>query len=53
MKFQIQNKMLEIKHLSEIWEHTITKIFKEDPKSEVGIMIREWVIFNKLEDFNS
>ena len=40
-------------HLSDIWEHTITKIFKHDPESELGIMIRQWVIYNKLEDFNS
>ena len=45
--------MPTITHLSDIWEHTITKILKHDPKSEVGIMIREVVIFNKLEDFNS
>ena len=40
-------------HLSDIWEHTITKILNHDPKSELEIMIREWMIFNKLEDFNS
>ena len=40
-------------HLSDLWEHTITKIFKHDPESELGIMIRQWVIYNKLEDFNS
>ena len=45
--------MQEIIHLSDLWEHTITKIFKHDPESELGIMIREWVIYNKLEDFNS
>ena len=45
--------MPEIPHLSDIWEHTITKIFKHDPKYEVGNLIREWVIFNKLEDFYS
>ena len=38
-------------HLSDLWEHTITKIFKHDPESELGIMIRQWVIYNKLEDF--
>ena len=30
----------------------ITKIFKHDPESELDIMIRQWVIYNKLEDFN-
>ena len=45
--------MSSITHLSDIWEHTITKVLKHDPKSELGIMIREWVRFNKLEDFNS
>ena len=39
-------------HLSDLWEHTITKIFKHDPESELYIMIRQWVIYNKLEDFN-
>ena len=45
--------MPAITHLSYTWEQTITKILKHDHKSELGIMIREWVIFNKLEDFNS
>ena len=40
-------------HLSDLWEHTITKIFRHDPESELNIMIRQWVIYNKLEDFNS
>ena len=45
--------MQETIHLSDLWEHTIPKIFKHDPESELGIMIRQWVIYNKLEDFNS
>ena len=45
-------KMQQTIHLSDLWEHTITKIFKHDPESELGIMIRQWVIYNKLEDFN-
>ena len=45
--------MQQIVHLSDLWEHTITRIFKHDPESELGIMIRHWVIYNKLEDFNS
>ena len=44
--------MQETFHLSDLWEHTITKIFKHDPESELDIMIRQWVIYNKLEDFN-
>ena len=35
------------------WQHTIDKTFKLDPKSELGIMIKDWVKFNKLENFNS
>ena len=45
--------MQEHIHLSDLWEHTITKIFKHDPESELGIKIRQWVIYNKLENFNS
>ena len=46
--------MQESIHLSDLWEHTITKSLKHDAKSELlGIMIRQWVIHNKLEDFNS
>ena len=33
--------------------HHHKKIFKHDAESELGIMIRQWVIYNKLEDFNS
>ena len=35
--------MQETIHLSDLWEHTITKIFRHDPESELGIMIRQWV----------
>ena len=45
--------MQETIHLSDLWERTITKIFKLDPKYKVDRMIRQWVIYNKLEDFNS
>ena len=45
--------MTESIHLSDLWEHTITKIFKHDPESELGIMFKQWIIFNKLENFNS
>ena len=45
--------MSENIHLCDLWEHTTAKIFKHDPKSELGIMIRKWVKFNKLENSNS
>ena len=45
--------MQETIHLSDLWEHTITKIFKLDPKYKVDQMIRQCVIYNRLEDFNS
>ena len=45
--------MLENIKLSYLWEHTITEIFNHDPESELGIKIRQWVIYNKLENFNS
>ena len=45
--------MTESNHLCDLWEHTIVKDFQHDPKSELGLMLREWVIFNKLENFNS
>ena len=45
--------MQESIHLSDLWEDTITKIFKLDPKYKVDHIIRQWVIYSKLEDFNS
>ena len=45
--------MEETIHLHDLWEHTITKIFKHDPESNLGIKIRQWVIYNKLEGFSS
>ena len=45
--------MSEYIHLCALWEHTIAKVFKHDPKSEWGLMSRQWAIFNKLENFNS
>ena len=45
--------MSETIELSYVWDHTITKILNYHLKSEMGIKIKEWVIFNKLEDFNS
>ena len=39
--------------LSYVWDHTISKILLHDLTSKMGNMIKEWVVFNKLEDFNS
>ena len=39
--------------LSYVWDHTISKILLHDLQSKMGNMIKEWVVFNKLEDFNS
>ena len=47
------NKMTESNHLCDLWEHTIVKVFKHDSKSELGLMFKQWIIFNKLENFNS
>ena len=45
--------MTESNHLCDLWEHTIVKVFKHDSKSEVGLMLKQWIKFNKLENFNS
>ena len=45
--------MTEPYHLCDLWEHTIVKVFKHDSKSELGLMFKQWIIFNKLENFNS
>ena len=45
--------MSENIELSYIWDHTIMKILNHDIQSKMGNMIKEWVAFNKLEDFNS
>ena len=47
--------MAESNHLCDLWDHTIVKVLKHDSKSELGLKLKEWVIFNrsKLEDFNS
>ena len=36
-----------------LWQHTIVKILKHDTKSFLGLMLKEWIKFNKLENFNS
>ena len=45
--------MSENIELSCVWDHTIIKILNHDIQSKIGNMIKEWVVFNKLEDFNS
>ena len=45
--------MTESIHLRGLWEHTIVKVFKHDSKSNLGLMFKQWIIFNKLENFNS
>ena len=45
--------MAENIELSCVWDHTIIKILNHDIQTKIGNMIKEWVIFNKLEDFNS
>ena len=45
--------MTDNNHLSDLWEHTIAKVVKHDSKSQLGLMLKEWIIFNKLGNFNS
>ena len=45
--------MTDTNHLCDLWEHTITKVFKHESKSQLGLMLKQWIIFNKLENFNS
>ena len=45
--------MSETNHLCDLWEHTIVNIFEHDPKSELGLMLKQWVLFIKLESFAS
>ena len=45
--------MSENIELSCVWDHTIIKILNHDIQSNIGNMIKEWVVFNKLEDFHS
>ena len=45
--------MSETTHLCDLWEHTTVQVFKHDPKSELRLMLKQWIIFNKLENFNS
>ena len=43
--------MLEKYRLSYVWDHTI--MINHDIQSKLGNMIKQWVVFNKLKDFNS
>ena len=45
--------MTDTNHLCDLWEHNIAKVFKHDSKSQMGLMLKQWIIFNKLENFNS
>ena len=45
--------MSENIELSYVWDHTIMKILNHDIQSKIGNMIKEYAVFNKLEDFNS
>ena len=45
--------MTDTNHLCDLWEHTIAKGFKHDSKSQLGLMLKQWIIFNKLENLNS
>ena len=45
--------MSENIELSYVWDHTISKILLHDLNSKIGNMIKEWVVFNKLENLNS
>ena len=50
MKIQ---KITETNHLCDLWEHAIAKVFTHDSKAELGLMLKQWIKFNKLENFNS
>ena len=45
--------MSENIELSYVLDDTIKKILNHDLKSKMGNMIKELVVFNKFEDFNS
>ena len=45
--------MSENIELSYAWDHTISKILLHDLNSKMGNMIKEWVVFNKLQEFNT
>ena len=45
--------MTDTNHLRDLWEHIIAQVFKYDSKSKLGLILKEWIILNKLENFNS
>ena len=45
--------MTDTNHLCDLWEHNIAKVFKHDPKSRLGLMLKQLIKFKKLENFNS
>ena len=45
--------MTDTNHLCDLQEHTIVKVFKHDSKSQLGLMLKQWIKFNMLENFNS
>ena len=45
--------MTESNHLCDLLEHSIVKVFIHDSESKQGLMLKQWIIFNKLEYFNS
>ena len=45
--------MSENIELSYVWDHTIIKILNHDIQSKIQNMMKQWVVFNKLEDFYS
>ena len=45
--------MSENIELSYVWDHTTIRILNHNIQSKIGNMIKELVVFNKLEDFNS
>ena len=50
--FQL-NMKFKFKQILDLWEHTIVKVIKCDLKFELRLMLKQWVNFNKLENFNS
>ena len=45
--------MTDTNHLCDLLEHTIATVFKHDSKSKLGLMLKQWIEFSKLENFNS
>ena len=45
--------MSENIELSYVRDHTIKNILNHDLQSKTGIKIKDCILFNKLEDFNS